>query len=414
MELTAPSRPRTRLRAPAALLMSGGWLALIAACDAPARPTRQPPPSTPVQPRAQPLIVGTDDRSELHEGGLFDTDPTWMHLGRSVPALVGSGKLVKEGSQWQLTTLPGLNFCPGERYREQKEAAECTAALVGDDLILTAHHCIDDPTMGGDLLPHRKVVFGFVLSIPSAVTQGRTTFNDDEVYTPVSVVAHGIGGGQDWAVVRLDRRVHARYKRLQIADYEPTFSTNPAMATQVYLVGYGLGKPGKISREGFTVLAGHPSFRAVIEAFPANSGSPLIDKATHKIVGVLSSGAQDTVWDEGAQCFRHFVCPPDVLCNYVFQRTSLFRDLVAQPAVSCSGVCGRTPDFGGCWCDDACTQFGDCCSDKAEVCGSGDPPCLNRCGSFQSGAACQCDALCANYGDCCSKFFDTCGILEPF
>jgi hypothetical protein len=409
MDLTATSTHSARLRTPSTLLL-GALLAALAGCEATGRPPRQPSPSAPVQPRAQPLIVGTDDRSELHEGGLFNTDPTWMHLGRSVPALMVSGDLVRQGSQWRLTTNPGLKFCPGERYGQQQRAAQCTAALVGNDTILTARHCIFDPDMGGDLRSARKVVFGFVVEIPDASVQGRTTFNDDEVYTPVSVVAESNGGGQDWAIVRLDRRVHARYKRLEIADYEPRFSSIQSMATQVYLVGYGFGKPGKISREGFTVLDGNPSFRAVIEAFPANSGSPLIDKATHKIVGILNSGSQDTVWDEAAKCFRHFVCPPNELCNYVFQKVSLFRDRIPQPAVSCSGTCGRTPDFGGCWCDDACAQFGDCCPDKVEVCGSGDPPCLNRCGSFQNGASCQCDAACVNYGDCCSKFFDTCGL----
>jgi hypothetical protein len=35
---------------------------------------------------------------------------------------------------------------------------------------------------------------------------------------------------------------------------------------------------------------------------------------------------------------------------------------------SCSGNCGGQAP-GGCWCDNACTRFGDCCSDKAQICG---------------------------------------------
>jgi hypothetical protein len=36
--------------------------------------------------------------------------------------------------------------------------------------------------------------------------------------------------------------------------------------------------------------------------------------------------------------------------------------------IPCSGACGgQSP--GGCWCDAACSQYGDCCADKVQVCG---------------------------------------------
>ena len=39
----------------------------------------------------------------------------------------------------------------------------------------------------------------------------------------------------------------------------------------------------------------------------------------------------------------------------------------AAPADSCLGHCG-TMAPAGCWCDDYCVAFGDCCSDKAQAC----------------------------------------------
>lgn len=36
---------------------------------------------------------------------------------------------------------------------------------------------------------------------------------------------------------------------------------------------------------------------------------------------------------------------------------------------SCSNSCGSNSLTGSCWCDDECAQYGDCCSDKAQVCG---------------------------------------------
>jgi hypothetical protein len=36
---------------------------------------------------------------------------------------------------------------------------------------------------------------------------------------------------------------------------------------------------------------------------------------------------------------------------------------------ACAGHCGGQADDASCWCDDACTDYGDCCSDFARECG---------------------------------------------
>ncbi len=45
---------------------------------------------------------------------------------------------------------------------------------------------------------------------------------------------------------------------------------------------------------------------------------------------------------------------------------------------SCDGYCGG-PAAGGCWCDDLCETYGDCCSDKQEVCDSPAPCYVTGC-----------------------------------
>ncbi|HEU4410876.1 MAG TPA: hypothetical protein VFS43_36825 [Polyangiaceae bacterium] len=102
---------------------------------------------------------------------------------------------------------------------------------------------------------------------------------------------------------------------------------------------------------------------------------------------------------------------------------------------SCFGLCGGASE--GCFCDDACEQFGDCCPDKFDVCGgaggfgggsSGDGPggygggtagvggfgggsselsCVGFCGGF-SPAGCFCDEVCDEAGDCCPDKFAVC------
>jgi Zn-dependent metalloprotease len=75
------------------------------------------------------------------------------------------------------------------------------------------------------------------------------------------------------------------------------------------------------------------------------------------------------------------------------------------PTGSCEGRCGTFDPAATCQCDDACTQFGDCCDDFEEIC-SAEPTdpnsCVdnNTCGA-QAPGGCYCDDACTQFGDCC-------------
>ncbi|RMH44993.1 MAG: hypothetical protein D6689_01000 [Deltaproteobacteria bacterium] len=89
---------------------------------------------------------------------------------------------------------------------------------------------------------------------------------------------------------------------------------------------------------------------------------------------------------------------------------------------TCEGHCGGQNAADNCWCDDACSQYGDCCPDYEAVCtaGGGDdtptpapaPSCEGHCGSSSavpgSSPACYCDSACEGYGDCCSDYPTVC------
>lgn len=70
-------------------------------------------------------------------------------------------------------------------------------------------------------------------------------------------------------------------------------------------------------------------------------------------------------------------------------------------AQSCQGICGEQ-STGGCWCDDQCEGYGDCCNDYVAECfgpvGCGDSG--EFCGG-QSPDGCWCDDKCQGFGDCC-------------
>jgi hypothetical protein len=77
-----------------------------------------------------------------------------------------------------------------------------------------------------------------------------------------------------------------------------------------------------------------------------------------------------------------------------------------EPANSCSGACGGQA-AGGCWCDEACSKYGDCCGDYLAECKPADS-CSGSCGG-QAAGGCWCDAACVQYGDCCGDVDSVCG-----
>ncbi len=87
---------------------------------------------------------------------------------------------------------------------------------------------------------------------------------------------------------------------------------------------------------------------------------------------------------------------------------------------SCKGYCGKKSP-GGCWCDELCFKYNDCCDDIKIECKDIPPPtptptptttptpspdpnpksCKGYCGKKSPGG-CWCDDLCEKYNDCCS------------
>ena len=76
--------------------------------------------------------------------------------------------------------------------------------------------------------------------------------------------------------------------------------------------------------------------------------------------------------------------------------------------LGCAGACGAQSP-AGCWCDELCSEYGDCCGDYESVCEAGPAAgsCVGACGGQADG--CWCDAACSQYGDCCDDYAPVCG-----
>lgn len=88
-------------------------------------------------------ISGIDDREESRSTAV----PALLRdLSLSVPAIVEKKTLVPSGDHFipQGYSLEKMGYCPDIRFSGQQYVARCSSSLIGEDLVLTAGHCVDD------------------------------------------------------------------------------------------------------------------------------------------------------------------------------------------------------------------------------------------------------------------------------
>lgn len=122
----------------------------------------------------------------------------------------------------------------------------------------------------------------------------------------------------------------------------------------------------------------------------------------------------------GTICFQDEGCEAGEYCDMSVCLSPCTNDEVICPAVcagqcldvppaldSCEGSCGGQAP-AGCWCDESCAQYGDCCEDKVEQC---DPCTVAECGPAPGAPNVLCDDSVTVGGptDCMRLDDGTCG-----
>ncbi|MBU0983993.1 MAG: serine protease, partial [candidate division Zixibacteria bacterium] len=151
------------------------------------------------------VIYGDDDRREPYD----ITDPQLLKLVQAAVVVVSTSEISDNGngtfnlstSAW--TTQGGLPLCAGEPFAGQAQIGFCSGFLVGEDIIVTAGHCVDASDCG-------SVAFIFGFQQIDAVTGPQTTISADNVYFCDGIINQQLAGDNDHSVVRLDRAVVGR------------------------------------------------------------------------------------------------------------------------------------------------------------------------------------------------------------
>lgn len=200
---------------------------------------------------------------------------------RSVPAFVRTTSISKrsdgdyQAKPWSITQN---GFCSDERFSDQAHLVNCSASLVGPDLVLTAAHCIENLGLS---CGNFKVIFDY------AMGEQLDVISKEKVYECAEVLYYKFDEtmrADDLALVRLNRKVIDR-------DPIAVSTTLPENGDQLSMIGYPLGLPQKADDDGAVTSTDHKniSFKHNLDTFSCNSGGPIFNSRGSQ-VGVLVRG----------------------------------------------------------------------------------------------------------------------------
>jgi V8-like Glu-specific endopeptidase len=230
------------------------------------------------------VAYGKDNRIETRwlKGGRAKNAAAIMALVR-VTAIKNNGNGTSTLKGPTLQASQGL--CPGQRFAAQPTPAFCSGVLLSPNVVATAGHCVGS---AAELAQIRFVLDFAMIDAEHA----RTTLPNGRIYRGKRLLARRLDDAteNDYAVVELERAVRDR----QPAVLQRTGRI--ATATPLYVIGHPSGLPAKVA--GHATVQGNANplyFEANLDTFGGNSGSPVFDARTDRVVGLLVRGADDYV-----------------------------------------------------------------------------------------------------------------------
>ena len=240
---------------------------------------------------------GQDNRQNLCDVNGLNNIKT---QAQSVACLMKDHCLVKNGNSYVLQNAPPLHarfpspLAPSVKFRDEPVAGKGTAFLVGDKLVLTAGHCVWnfgrwDADKSEVNLTKIRAVFGFHMQNSNHLAP-----IDKAMVCKIAKIVAGNRvqdgrTGADWALVELKKHP-AGLIPLRI-----DFINKIEHPLKIYMLGHPIGLPLKYVEGAVAKPTDDPnnSFEAEIDAFGGNSGSPVFNSTTNKVIGILVRGNED-------------------------------------------------------------------------------------------------------------------------
>lgn len=236
------------------------------------------------------VIYGEDDRQDIYQV----TNSRDLDLASSTVVLMNADKLTRSGDQYKISADTfGREFglCDSEPFKEQPSGGFCSGSLVGEDLIITAGHCIEDASECAST----KFVFGY--AVAKAGVYPTSTLASEVVGCKEIVARKKEAAGADFALIRLDRKVknHKPLKINRVPDLKA--------GDHVGVIGHPSGLPVKVAfgKSEVRDVSTTGYFVANLDTYGGNSGSAVFNTATGLIEGILVRGETDFVYEGGCR-----------------------------------------------------------------------------------------------------------------
>jgi hypothetical protein len=240
----------------------------------------------------------TDDRCDPYvTSGVADAVRT--HARRTC-YVIGAGAIVaRPHGAAELQHQPYGSFnalCPSERFWDQPtvlerrletwEAFGFSAYLVAPDVLLTCWHGWEQTAAEPQF-----AVFDYALrtdgSAPTSLPPSRVyAVSPYPLAKPPSPAGEAPCEG-DWVLLKLERRV------THLGALTRTRVASGTRGRSVYALGHPRGLPLKLAGNATVLSAGAGEFRADLDTYVGNSGSPVFDAETHALVGIVVEAQKD-------------------------------------------------------------------------------------------------------------------------
>lgn len=239
---------------------------------------------------SQKVVYGDDNRVDV----FASNNSMFVELSKSTAAMI-SGSSIRKTSNGEVSikgrSLEARGMCKSERFSQQKSAANCSGFLVGEDLLVTAGHCVKDQSSCNSY----KWVFDYKVEF-----EDQFDFNlpANNVYGCKRIIKQVLDRNtmDDYSFIQLDRKVTDR-RVLTVRK-----SGKPAVGDKLVVIGHPSGLPTKIA-DGAEVRSVNSTYlTANLDTYGGNSGSAVFNATTGTIEGILVRGATDYVYDSNQGC----------------------------------------------------------------------------------------------------------------
>jgi len=229
------------------------------------------------------IIYGDDNRVDVYAS----TNSDFVELSKSTAAMINkrSVKLSKDKKTYKISTFnfgTRMNACKDERFFNQPIAASCSGFLVGEDLLVTAGHCV---TSARDC-KSSSWVFNYKMKNE---TEANLDISTDNVYSCSKIISRSLDNQtqNDYALIKLDR------KAKNITPLKFRTSGKVKKKTKLVVIGHPSGLPTKIADGASVRKVNNVFFTANLDTYGGNSGSAVFNIATGDVEGILVRGGKD-------------------------------------------------------------------------------------------------------------------------